>query len=64
MVQGVCPRKGSIGAQRLEPAPGAARVGGMPGEDVADDLGAVARGATLAVALPEQPIAEALARAP
>jgi len=36
----------------------------MPGEDVADDLGAVARGATLAVALPEQPIAEALARAP
>lgn len=34
----------------------------MPGEDVADDLGAVARGATLAVALPEQLIAEALAR--
>ena len=44
--------------------PGArARVGGMPGEDVADDVGAVARGATLAVALPEQLIAEALARA-
>ena len=34
----------------------------MPGEDVADDLGADARGATLAVALPEQLIAEALAR--
>jgi NADH dehydrogenase len=34
----------------------------MPGEDVADGLGASARSATLAVALPEQLIAETLAR--
>jgi DNA-binding NarL/FixJ family response regulator len=34
----------------------------MPGEDVADGLGACARSATLAVALPEQLIAETLAR--